>query len=301
MGGAMTGAAVGSLLGPMGTIGGGLIGGALGGLGGWYGDQGAGQYEKQLQQLSEYYKNRAAPQMGSAAQAGYSGFRSNQAGLISQLEAMARGEGPSAAQAQMREAMDRAAGSQASAVAGAGGRGVNSGAALRNASNNTAAIQSQGARDTATLRAQEQFNAIGMLGQNIGQGRAADEGINTFNAGAQNDQMTNNLRAKLETMGLNDKSQLEALMGAMGAAGPSMGQQLLAMGGMAAGPALQYGFAQGKPPGMSPIANGNPGQGGYFTPTPMQQMNQHSPYLQQMTQQYMQQRPASFNRLPGQR
>src|SRR5690606_14489379 len=107
------------------------------------------------------------------------------------------------------EAMDRAAGAQASAAAGAAGRGVNAGAAFRQASNNMAAIQAQGARDTATMRAAEQINALGQLGQVTAQGRAADEGINQFNAASQNQVALANLQARLQQLGLNDQAQLQ--------------------------------------------------------------------------------------------
>lgn len=234
--GAAGGAMAGAAFGPAGAA----IGGILGGLGGYFGGDPQADYRKQLDALAQGYANRQAPQMGQAATSQYSGFRGNQAGLISQLEAMARGQGPSAATIQMREAMDRAAGSQASAMAGAGGRGVNAGAAFRNASNNTAAIQAQGARDTATIRAQEQANAMGLLGQTINQGRGADESTNQFNATQQNNQALANLQAKLQTMGLNDEAQLRALMAAMGAAGPGMGTQILAGGAQAFPSILQY-------------------------------------------------------------
>lgn len=234
--GAAGGAMAGSAFGPVGTAVGGVLGGALG----YFGGSGKSGYENQLKQLASGYANRQAPQAGMAQQGAYSGFRQNQAGLVSQLEAMARGQGPSAAAIQMRDAMDRAAGAQSSAVAGAGGRGVNAGAAYRNASNNTAAIQAQGSRDMATLRAQEQMNAMGQLGGVINQGRASDESMNQFNANSQNQVALANLQAKLQTLGLNDEAQLRALMGAMGAAGPGMGTQILAGGASALPSILQY-------------------------------------------------------------
>jgi hypothetical protein len=244
VGGAMTGAAIGSVVPVIGTGIGAVAGGIIGGGIGLFGGGGAADYEDRLKKLAEGYRQRQAPQMGAAAQSGYSDFRRNQAGLVSQLESMARGEGPSAAALQMREAMDRAAGSQASGVAGAGGRGVNAGAAFRNASNNTAAIQAQGARDTATLRAQEQMNAVGMLGQAVAQGRAADENNNQFNAGQTNQVAQANLDAKLRALGINTQAELQALQSAMGAAGPGMGTQLMGMGASALGPALQYSMGQ---------------------------------------------------------
>lgn len=235
-GGAMAGFGVG---GPAGAIVGGLIGGAAG----YFGGDPKEDYRKQLMALSNGYGGRQAPQAG-ASQAGYSGFRANQAGLISQLEAMARGEGPSAAAIQMREAMDRAAGAQASGAAGAGGRGVNAGAAFRTAANNTAAIQAQGARDTSTMRAQEQFNAMGMLGQTINQGRGADENTNQFNAGQQNQVALANLQTKLQQLGLNDEAQLRALMAAMGGTQAPTGTSILAGGAQAFPSMLQYRQAQ---------------------------------------------------------
>lgn len=251
-GGAMAGGAVG---GPLGAG----IGGILGGLGGLFGGGGTGEYQDLLKKLAEGYGHRTAPQ-GRAQTAGASGLTGNRAGLIAQLEAQARGEGPSAARLQMREAMDRAAGAQASAAAGAGGRGVNAGEALRNASNNTAAVQAQGARDTATLRAQEQLNATQQLGGVIGQGISADNSLSSFNAGQQNDMSRANMQSILQQLGLNDESQLRALLGASGMAGPGMGTQILA-GGAAAMPGLMQ---MGHKP--APGAGGVPS--GYGAPRP---------------------------------
>jgi hypothetical protein len=242
-GGALSGAAMGSMFGPWGTVIGGAVGGVAGGLGGYYGSQGTDPYQEQLKQLAAGYGSRTAPQM-AASQGQLSGFRTNQAGLIAQLEAMARGQGPSAATMQMREAMDRAAGAQASAAAGAGGRGVNSGAALRNASNNTAAIQAQGARDTGLMRVNEQLGATSMLGQAVAQGRAADENMSQFNASQQNQTSQGNMNAQLQAMGINTPAQLQALLAAMGAAGPAMGTQLLAGGASSVPGLLQYAQQQ---------------------------------------------------------
>lgn len=259
--GAAGGAMAGAAFGPAGAA----IGGALGGLGGLLGDGGQSQYQDQLKQLAAQYAARQAPQGGPAAQAQNSDFRQNQAGLITQLESAARGDGPSAAALQMREAMDRAAGTQAGAAAGAGGRGVNAGAALRNATNQTAAVQAQGARDTSVLRAQEQASARQQLGTTIAQGRQSDENISTFNAGANNQTSLANLQAKLQTMGLNDEAQLKALTAAMGAAGPGMGTQIMAGGASAFPTAMQYlqrnnggGMQQNGPTGTG-WGNYNPG------------------------------------------
>ncbi len=222
-------------------------------------------YKAQLQALAAGYGSRTAPQAGPASQAQLSQFRANQAGLISQLEAMARGQGPSAAQNMMREAMDRAAGSQASAAAGAGGRGVNAGAALRNAANNTAAIQAQGARDTGLMRVQEQLGATQQLGQTIAQGRAGDENMNQFNANAQNQMAQANLQAQLQALGINTDAQLRALLGILQHGNASPQQQLLA-GVANAAPFLAQAFGSktggGGPTGDQAIS----GAGPYATP-----------------------------------
>lgn len=231
-GGGMAGGAFG---GPLGAA----IGGGLGFFGGLFGGGGSDDYRKQLEALAAGYGKRQAPQ-GTAQTAQQSGLSQNRAALIAQLEAQARGQGPSAAQLQMQEAMDRAAGAQSSAAAGAGGRGVNAGAALRNATNQTAAIQSQGARDTSTLRAQEQLNATQQLGGVLGQGINSDNALSTWNAGAQNDMTRTNMQALLQQLGLNDEAQLKALMSAGQMAGQGTGTQILAGGASAVPGMLQY-------------------------------------------------------------
>lgn len=244
--GAAGGAMAGSAFGPWGTaIGGGL--GLLSGFLGPSGDDPNKKYKEQLAALAKQFGNRDAPQLpGGPATSNYSDARANQAGLIAQLEAMARGEGPSAAAIQMRDAMDRAVAAQTSAAATATGRGVNPGAAYLNASNMGAALTAQGARDTAVLRAQEQLNAVGQLGQVVGQTRAADENTNQFNANSQQNFNLANLQATLQTMGLNDEAQLRALLGIIGAAppGPGLGTQILAGGASALPAILQHN--QGK-------------------------------------------------------
>ena len=257
--GALGGAMASSFAGPWGMA----IGGGLGLLGGLFGGGGQSDYQEQLKQLAAGYGKRTAPQM-TAAVAGTSGFRQNQAGLIGMLESMARGQGPSAAALQMREAMDRAAATQASAAAGAGGRGVNAGAAMRQAMNNTAAVQTQGARDTATLRAQEQLNAIGQLGQVVGQARGQDDQMSQFNAGAKNDASRANMQATLQMLGLNDEAQLRALMAAMGGAGPGLGASILAGGANAFMPGLNY-WNQRHPAGQGGAGQMQPAVNPYST------------------------------------
>ncbi len=259
-GGAMGGFAIG---GPVG----GAIGGGLGLLGGLFGGGGASEYQNRLKSMEQEFANRNAPQVGAAERGGYSDFRGNQAALISQLEALSRGQGPSVAAQQMREAMDRSVGAQASLAAGSAGTGVGAGAALRNAQNNTAAIQSQGARDTGMMRAQEQLGALNQLGLTIHGARGADESMNRFNAAQGNQFALANLDAQLRAMGMNDQARLQALQMAMQGAGPGMGSSLLA-GGAGALSALLGQRAAGRTgqAGGAPQGGGTPQGGGinYF-------------------------------------
>jgi len=269
LGGGMSGAAIGtSILPGWGTAIGGVVGAGIGLFAGGF-SGGGNDYEALLKQLSDGYQDRTAQQVGPAHLAGASNLVGNRAGLIAQLEAMARGEGPSAAQLQMREAMDRAVGAQASAAAGAGGRGVNAGAALRNATNNSAGIMMQGNRDMATMRAQEQLNAVGQLGQVIGQGINADNSMSQWNAGAQNQQEQFNAQ----------------MMAAAGKAPVPMGTSLMA-GGAQMMPTMvqQLGASQSQPQGyMGAVGPQNAGDPGWAqSPWGQQQVQQQQQYMQSL-------------------
>lgn len=255
LGGAMQGAAMGSVIPGIGTGIGALAGGAVGLLGGLFGGGGNDEYRKRLAAMEQEFANREAPQAGSAERGQYSNFRGNQAALISQLEALSRGQGPSLAALQMREAMDRAAGAQAGLAAGAAGRGVGQGAALRNAANTTAAIQSQGARDTGMMRANEQLGALNQLGITIHSARGADESMNRFNASQGNQFALANLDAQLRAMGMNDAARLQALQSAMQGGGPGLGTQILAGGANAFGGIMGQMAAGRQNPQQQQMAN----------------------------------------------
>lgn len=276
IGGAMGGFSVG---GPVGAA----IGGGLGLLGGLFGGGGGDAYRNRLSDFEREVAGRQAPQAGPAAQAGYSDFRGNQAALISQLEALSQGRGPSLAAQQMREAMDRSTGAQASMAAGAAGRGMGAGAAYRNAANQAGAIQSQGARDTAMARTQEQLGALNQLGMSIYSARGADESMNRFNTAAQNQQMLSNLDAQLRAMGMNDAARLSALQSAMNGAGPGMGTSLLAGGAQAFAGMMGMNAAGQQAPGgygPSPYGMGGSMEGNGSLPfgqVAMPQGNQNTP------------------------
>lgn len=212
-GGAMAGAAVGSIVPGIGTAIGAVGGGVLGGLAGLFGDNGASDYQSQLTALAQQYAMRNPPT------AQYSQFRGDQQSLISQLEQMSQGKGPSAAATQMGIAENNAAAQEASAAAGAGGRGVNAGAALRTAMNTDASTNQSIAASTGLMRVQEQLGATQELGSTIAQGRQADEGVNEAN-----------MQAYLQTLGLGQSGQLSALGMAMGSAGAGTGGAIMAGG-----------------------------------------------------------------------
>lgn len=261
-GGALAGGSIG---GPWGAA----IGGGVGLLSGLFGGESEDEAANR-KMLMDYYggigKGPMA-QAGPAAQSAYSGFRANQTGLINRLEAMANGQGPSLARQQFEQATDRnMRGQQAMAASGRGGP-----LSQLTAANNMAMLGANAAQGSALARTNEQMQAIGQLGGVIAQGRGADEQTNMFNAESKNQMAIQNLRARLDQMGLDQNAKLQILqqLGGMNqaqAGRPGFGDQVLAGGaGMFAMGATQN--AQNRKPQMSPIASGNPGQGGYYTPT----------------------------------
>lgn len=257
--GAAGGAAAGSMFGPWGTGIGAIAGGIFGGFGG---DNGADELQKRRDEYYRQVLGRQAPQAGPAAQSALSGFRNNQSDLIGRLEAMSRGEGPSLATETLKQGQDRTMAQQSSLAQG--GRG-NAALASFMAMNNTARSGQQMAGDAAAARIAEQQMAFGQLGGAINQGRQSDEANSQFNAQQTNFRDQANLEAKLRTMGYNDAAIQAILASQSGQAmQPTLGDQIMAGGaGMMSLGASQR--AQSKA-GMSPIAAGYPGAGGYYTP-----------------------------------
>lgn len=232
--GAIGGGLGGSAFGPGGTILGGLGGGLAGLFGGGNGME--EEYRRYLDQINQ----RQAPGMGPAATAGQSDFRENQRNLISNLEAMAAGRGPSLATQQLKAATDRNVAQQQGLAQQAG---VNPALLAMTAQGNSAKLGAQAAQDSAGARMQEQLNAINALGLNIHGARGADEDLNRFNASQQNQNSQANLDAQLRAMGLNDQARLAVLSGMGGAKSqPGLGDQLLAGG---AGLFSQYATQKG--------------------------------------------------------
>jgi hypothetical protein len=220
--GAIGGATGGSAFGPLGAIGGGI----LGGIGGMMGSDPAGDQERQRQEYLRSIANRRAPELGPAAQSDYSGFRRNQSNLISNLEAMARGEGPSVSREMFNQATNRNIAAQTAMASGGRGNG-NLGAMM--AMNNSARLGADASQGAALGRVQEQNNAINNLGMQIYSGRNADEANNQFNAGQTN--YNNRDRAQLQNQfyGIQDQANLGAM--SQGRPGASTADQIMAGGG----------------------------------------------------------------------
>lgn len=237
------------------------IGAGVGGLLGYLGSNDDAADEKAKRDAYyEQIRNRQAPQAGAAAQSGLSGFRNNQQDLISRLEALSKGQGPSLAAEQMRAATDRNQAAQASmANSGRGG-----GMAAINAANNMGRLGAQSAQDSMMGRIQEQQMALGQLGGAIGQGRGQDEANSQFNALQTNYRDQANLQAKLQTMGYND-AQIRSIMEMNQAQAnqPTVGDQLMSGG---AGALSMWASNQNKAPGGQGGMPGYPQWGNYQGP-----------------------------------
>ncbi len=156
LGGAAQGAVYGSAIPGIGTIGGALIGGALGGISGWMGNE---DEERQKQLIEEYKKG-----MNSS-------FRGDQQQLIDRLKMQATGQGPSMANLQMTNSMDKNNASM-SAMAQSG-RG-NAGAAAQAAMNAGATSNMGIAAQAGVARLDEAQRANELIGMNANQGRMGD-------------------------------------------------------------------------------------------------------------------------------
>lgn len=162
--------------------------------------------DRQRKRLDNYWGAvnwREVPQRGPAALAQNSGFQTNQRDLVTRLEALSKGEGPSLATETLKQATDRNMAQQASIAQS--GRG-NAALASIMASNNSARLGQQAAGDAATMRIAEQQMALQQLGQNINAGRQSDESTSQFNATQQNFRDRDNIEARLRMAGINDQA-----------------------------------------------------------------------------------------------
>lgn len=119
--------------------------------------------------------------------------REHQLGNVSALEAAARGEGPSAAQAQYQRAMEGIAANQFGMAAQA--RGTQRGALMRTAMQQGGVAGQRAALDTALVRATEQAAARGQLAGALTDVRGADTGVAVEQARLNQGAATTNVNA----------------------------------------------------------------------------------------------------------
>jgi hypothetical protein len=110
-------------------------------------------------------------------------FREKQMALANSLEQAAAGNGPSVANIQLQKANEDAIKAQAAIAASA--RGGNPILAQRQAAQNVASLQQENAAKSAELKIQEQQQARAQLGDVLSQARGQDIGVNTSQAGFQ--------------------------------------------------------------------------------------------------------------------
>lgn len=249
IGGGMGGASMGGW--------GALAGAGLGGLAGMFGSNPQEEHQARLQKMEQEYSRRDAPHVG-AAQGDLSSFRGNQQGLVSRLEALSQGKGPSLAQQQLQAAQDRNMRQQQAMAASV--RGPSQSAAQFQAMNNAGMMGAQSAQDAASARIAEQQMALQQLGGALQGARGMDEQMSQFNAQQQNQIAMANLDAKLRSMGLNDQMRLAILQQQGGMSqGPSTGEQFLAGGGSM----FQMGANQGGLQNLMGVKGGQASGGGF--------------------------------------
>jgi hypothetical protein len=175
------------------------------------------EFARQLNEAKARTAPTATAKTGSAAAINMTPqdqFRAGQMQLAGQLQDQSMGLGPSLAQSQLRQATDRNI--QQSMALAASQRGANPTAGLRQAQMMAAGANQQAAAQAADIRMQEQLSARQQLAGVLGQGRGADIGLATDQAGlqqqmslanqqAQNQMALANQQAALQQTSLNDQ------------------------------------------------------------------------------------------------
>jgi hypothetical protein len=259
--GAAGGAAIGSVAGPWGAAAGGVIGGALGLFGGSSSSKPGGYDRREEDLLREmaWAQGRGAEQVGPGERsAGGQEFRSGQQDLIRQLQAQARGQGPSLAGMQAYATMDRGMAQQQSLAAGAAPG--NEALAARQAMQNSGGLAANTAMTAAQARAAEQMSAQQMLGGALQGARGQDINNEQFNAGWTNNNNLSNAQLRAGQRAQNDQYGLDLrgydLQNGIGAMTPGnqLGTQFLSSGG---GALAMYGTQ-----GMGAFGSGGSWGGG---------------------------------------
>lgn len=169
-------------------------------------------YQQHQDRVSGYLgqvDSRQAPNIAPTERAQQSGFAGQQRGLADMLMDRARGNN-SVAEMQLKQGLEQGNRQQMSMMAGA--RPQNAGLAMlmgsQNMANNAMGMSGQ----AALARAQESQMAAQSLGGVLAQGRGADENLNMFNAGANNQRSLAGAQMQQNQMGLNDAAR-QGLLG----------------------------------------------------------------------------------------
>lgn len=218
---------------------------------------------------------QAAPTIGPAATGLTDQSRGQQGQLAQMLFRQAAGQAPGAGELAVQRQANNAMANQASMAQMA--RGAGAGMAARNAARTSADIGTNAAGQASIAQMQDQQAAQGQLGsllgtmrgQDLGQ-RGQDIGVSQGNQQAQLAQQGQNLQAVGQLLGVNQaQMQQDAARRQLALQDKGMAGSLLQVGGQL-GAAYLTGGGSAAAPGMSPIASGYPGQGGYYTPTSQQ-------------------------------
>lgn len=170
------------------------------------------QYTSQFDEAARAAQGRQAPQAGSTTvdTTQQEQWRRQEQALANLLAARASGTaGPSAAEIQGQQAMERAISTQRGMAAGA--TGANRALAGRTAAANIGQIQGEAAGNAALLRAQEQTQAQQALRSLLGQARGADIGLATTQAGMDQQTRMANLQAALQQGATNDQLMVQLM------------------------------------------------------------------------------------------
>lgn len=152
-----------------------------------FGVPGAAGRQRRLLSQADMAAGRRDPRAAMSQQ-----FRSGQQGLVGLLQQQAMGQGPSAAQLQLKNALSRNVSAQQALQA--------TGGSARSASQQASSLGASMANQAAQARVQEQLGAQGLLSQTLQGARGQDQALNIAN-----------MRAQLEARGLND-AQIARLM-----------------------------------------------------------------------------------------
>jgi hypothetical protein len=132
-------------------------------------------------------------------------WKERQRGLADALTQQSMGQGPSLAGAQLSQARDQNIATQMALAAS--GRGVNPALAQRQVANQAAMAGQQAARDSATMRIQEQLAARQQLAGVTEGARAQDIGLATSQAGLTQQANLANQQAALDAERIRNQSQ----------------------------------------------------------------------------------------------